>query len=70
MLVPARTPPEIIGKLHGATVAILQDKAVHAKIVEQGADVIANSPADFRAFIRDESARLAGVIRNSNIVLD
>jgi tripartite-type tricarboxylate transporter receptor subunit TctC len=70
MLVPARTPPEIIGKLHGATVAILQDQAVRAKIVEQGADVIANSPAEFRAFIRDESARLAGVIRNSNIVLD
>jgi hypothetical protein len=65
MLVPARTPPEIIGKLHGATVAILQDQAVRAKIVEQGADVIANSPAEFRAFIRDESARLAGVIRNS-----
>jgi Uncharacterized protein conserved in bacteria len=67
---PPRTPPEIIGKLHGATVAILQDQAVRAKIVEQGADVIANSPAEFRAFIRDESARLAGVIRNSNIVLD
>ena len=53
-----------------ATVAILQDHTVRTKIVEQGADVIANSPAEFRAFIRDESARLAGVIRNSNIVLD
>ena len=26
-------------------------------------------PVEFRAFIRDETARLAGVIRNSNIVL-
>ena len=70
MLAPAKTPPEIIGKLHGATVAVLHDQAVRAKLIEQGADVIANSPAEFRAFIRDETARLAGVIRNSNIVLD
>ena len=37
---------------------------------EQGADVVANSPEEFRAFIREETARLAGVIRNSNIQLD
>jgi len=43
---------------------------VRAKIVEQGADVVANSPEEFRAFIREETARLAGVIRNSNIQLD
>ena len=70
MLAPAKTPPDIIGKLHGTTVAVLHDQAVRAKIIEQGAEVIASSPAEFRAFIRDETARLAGVIRNSNIVLD
>jgi hypothetical protein len=43
---------------------------VRAKLVEQGAEVVANSPADFRAFIKDETERLAAVIRNSNITLD
>ncbi|MGZ5845261.1 MAG: tripartite tricarboxylate transporter substrate binding protein, partial [Xanthobacteraceae bacterium] len=60
----------VIGKLHTAAVAVLQDQGVRAKIVEQGADVVANSPEEFRAFIREETARLAGVIRNSNIQLD
>ena len=31
---------------------------------------VGKTPEEFRAFIRDETARLAGVIRNSNIVLD
>ncbi|MGZ3351417.1 MAG: tripartite tricarboxylate transporter substrate-binding protein, partial [Xanthobacteraceae bacterium] len=70
LLAPAGTPSAVIGKLHTAAVAILQDQGVRAKIVEQGADVVANSPEEFRAFIREETARLAGVIRNSNIQLD
>ena len=70
LLVPAKTPPAIIDALHRASVSVLQDQNVRAKIVEQGAEVIANSPAEFRAFIKDETERLAGVIRGSNIVLD
>jgi tripartite-type tricarboxylate transporter receptor subunit TctC len=70
LLVPAKTPPAIIDALHRASVSVLQDQNVRAKIVEQGAEVIANSPAEFRAFINDETERLAGVIRGSNIVLD
>jgi tripartite-type tricarboxylate transporter receptor subunit TctC len=70
LLAPAGTPSAVIGKLHTAAVAVLQDQGVRAKIVEQGADVVANSPEEFRAFIREETARLAGVIRNSNIQLD
>ena len=69
MLAPARTPPDIIATLNRATVTLLRDQGVHAKLVEQGAEVIANSPAEFRAFIRDETERLAGVIRRSNIAL-
>jgi tripartite-type tricarboxylate transporter receptor subunit TctC len=68
--VPAKTPPAIIDALHQATVSVLTDQAVRAKIAEQGAEVIANSPAEFRAFIKDETGRLADVIRGSNIALD
>jgi tripartite-type tricarboxylate transporter receptor subunit TctC len=70
LLAPARTPPEIIDALHRATVSVLVDPGVRTRLVEQGAEVAANSPADFRAFIKDETERLATVIRNSNITLD
>jgi tripartite-type tricarboxylate transporter receptor subunit TctC len=70
LLAPARTPPEIIDTLNHATVSVLADPGVRAKLVEQGAEVVANSRAEFRAFIRDETERLATVILNSNITLD
>jgi tripartite-type tricarboxylate transporter receptor subunit TctC len=70
LLAPAKTPPGIIDLVHGTTVAVLQDHGVRAKIVEQGAEVVANSPAEFRAFIKDETERLAGVIQGANIRLD
>src|SRR5712691_1176440 len=70
LLAPAKTPPEIIAALHRATVSVLQDAGVRAKISEQGAEVVANSPAEFRAFIKDETERLAAVVRGSNITLD
>jgi tripartite-type tricarboxylate transporter receptor subunit TctC len=70
LLAPARTPPEIIDTLNRATVSVLADPGVRAKLVAQGAEVVANSPAEFRAFIQDETERLATVIRNSNITLD
>jgi tripartite-type tricarboxylate transporter receptor subunit TctC len=70
MLAPARTPPEIIAKLNRAAVATLEEPAVRAKIAEQGAEVIAGTPEQFRAFLKDETDRLAAVIQSSGIALD
>jgi tripartite-type tricarboxylate transporter receptor subunit TctC len=70
LLAPAKTPPGIIDLLHRTTAMVLQDHGVRAKIVEQGAEVVANSPAEFRAFVKDETERLAGVVQGANIRLD
>ena len=70
LLAPAKTPPEVIDLLHRSTVTLLQEPAVRAKILEQGAELVANTPAEFRAFIKDETERLATVIRGANISLD
>ena len=45
-------------------------ETVRARIAEQGGEVVANSPAEFRAFIKEEMDRFAVVIRNANIQLD
>src|SRR5712671_1583711 len=70
LLAPARTPPAIVDTLHRATVAVLREKRVQARIVEQGAELVADTPAEFRAFIRDETERLGRVIRGAGIRLD
>jgi tripartite-type tricarboxylate transporter receptor subunit TctC len=70
LLAPAKTPDAVISTLHKATLEVLSDDDTRTKIVEQGAEVVASSPADFRAFIKEETDRLSVVIRSANIVLD
>jgi tripartite-type tricarboxylate transporter receptor subunit TctC len=70
VLAPARTPQAIIDLLHATIAEVLKDDNLRAKMAEQGADVIGNSPEEFRAFITAETARLAKVIKNAKIQLD
>ena len=70
LLAPARTPGDIVAQLNRAAIATLIDTGVRAKIAEQGAEVIASSPGGFRDFLKDETDRLAAVIRNAGIALD
>jgi tripartite-type tricarboxylate transporter receptor subunit TctC len=70
LLAPARTPAAIVARLNGAIVAVLGEESVRTRLAEQGAEVVASSPAAFAAFLRAETDRLAGVIRGANIRLD
>ncbi len=70
LLAPAKTPEGIIATVNRHTVDVLQEPTVRARIAEQGGDVVANSPAEFRAFIKEEMDRFAVVIKNANIQLD
>ena len=70
LLAPAKTPQDIVATLHRQTVDLLNEPAVRARVAEQGADVVASSPAGFRAFLKEETERLAVVIRNANLALD
>jgi tripartite-type tricarboxylate transporter receptor subunit TctC len=70
MLAPAKTAPAIIETLHQAAVSVLADPNVRARIAEQGADVVGDSPAELRAFLKEEIGRLGRVIRDADIHLD
>jgi tripartite-type tricarboxylate transporter receptor subunit TctC len=67
---PATTPAPIIASLHQAAVAIFKDPAVGAKVTELGGEVVANSPAEFRTFITEETEHLAAVARGAGIRLN
>jgi tripartite-type tricarboxylate transporter receptor subunit TctC len=70
LLAPAKTSPDIITALNRAAVATLAEPGARTKIAEQGAEVIASSPEEFRKFLKEETERLAAVIRNAGIALD
>lgn len=70
LLAPAKTPPAIIDTLHRTSVSVLADPGVKKRIAEQGAEVVGSSPAELRAFVKDETERLGRVIREYHIQLN
>jgi tripartite-type tricarboxylate transporter receptor subunit TctC len=62
---PARTPPEIIGKLNAAIVAALSDPAVLERIRVLGAVPMPGTPEAFARFIRSEYEKWAKVVAES-----
>jgi tripartite-type tricarboxylate transporter receptor subunit TctC len=69
MLAPAKTPPDIIARMHDAVVKALQDPTVKANLSEQGVDYVLSSPPELQTFIAAEIARWAQVIKENKIVL-
>jgi tripartite-type tricarboxylate transporter receptor subunit TctC len=66
-LAPAGTPAAIVRKLHAETVRIMALPDVRQKMMEQGADIVANTPQQFTAYVRREAARWSKVIREAKI---
>jgi tripartite-type tricarboxylate transporter receptor subunit TctC len=65
IVAPAGTPPEVVKKLHATVMAILATPEMTQKLVSSGAEIRAQSPEQFGAFIRDEKARWAKVVGES-----
>ena len=67
LVAPARTPPEIVARLHAATNAALADEQVRHRLADEGALPDARSAEEFRAFIAAELARWGVVARRNNL---
>ena len=67
VVVPAKTPPDVIAKLHNELRKALQLPDVRERIMFDGAEVIAGSPAEFGDYIRSESSRFGKVIRATGV---
>jgi tripartite-type tricarboxylate transporter receptor subunit TctC len=51
---PAKTPPELVTFLNKEIVAILEDPKNRAVFQKQGAEIVANTPAEFRAYLKSD----------------
>jgi tripartite-type tricarboxylate transporter receptor subunit TctC len=65
--VPAKTPPEIIRKMHADTVAVLAEPQVRAKLDALGVVVVGSTPEELGAHLKAEMERWAPVIKAANI---
>jgi tripartite-type tricarboxylate transporter receptor subunit TctC len=70
VLAPARVPAEIISKMNGELVRVLQLPDIKEKLLSQGTDPVANSPQDTGKWLANEHARMAKLIKDTNFKLE
>ncbi|MGE5139166.1 MAG: tripartite tricarboxylate transporter substrate binding protein [Rudaea sp.] len=70
LLAPAGTPQLIIDKLNAEIVRILRLPEITKRLATQGVDVIASSPEEFAAFIRQDVAKYAKLVKTAGIRID
>ena len=70
LLLPAKTPRNIVMKLHDAVAKTMATPEVREKFISMGADPLIMSPEEFTAFIRADIEKWAKVARAANVKVD
>jgi len=66
---PAKTPPEVIAKIHADTVAALNDPTTKARLEQLGVVVVSSTPAELATFLKTEMDKWGPVIREAGITI-
>jgi tripartite-type tricarboxylate transporter receptor subunit TctC len=64
---PAGTPRPVLEILHREIVKAYNAPDVKKQVIETGSEVVGDTPEEFAAFVRSESAKWSKVIRDANI---
>ena len=70
VMVPAATPPEVVKRLHDASVKALAKPEFRKKLVEMGAEPAGTTPEQFAALIQKETASWAKLVKSTGVQLD
>ncbi|MEG0000147.1 MAG: tripartite tricarboxylate transporter substrate binding protein BugE [Comamonas sp.] len=70
ILGPKNMPKELVDKINAATRKVLQDPAVRKRIEDTGSLVVANSPEEFAAELKNELAVYKDVVAKQKLTLD
>ncbi len=67
LFAPAGTPPAIVERLAQEARAVFNDPDMKAKLAEQGAEVVASSPAELAAYVDREMAKWSAIAREAGV---
>jgi tripartite-type tricarboxylate transporter receptor subunit TctC len=67
LFVPAKTPAEVVKRIHAEATKIVNAPELKSKLAAQGIMIETNSPAEFARAIREDSARWGKVIKEAGI---
>jgi tripartite-type tricarboxylate transporter receptor subunit TctC len=64
-LVPAKTPPALVNRLHSDFVTALKDPDVQESLRNGGAEAVGGTPQQFAKFLREEIERARKLLQTS-----
>jgi len=67
VIAPAKTPPELVKRMHAELQKALKTPAVASKLTEQGMDIDGGGPEVMDKFLRGEMTRWAEVVKKNGI---
>jgi len=67
---PAGTPPAIINRLQAEIAKVVRIPEVRERMLALGGEIVASSPADLAAWVREQSASWSRVVKAGNIKLE
>ncbi|MGE0714728.1 MAG: tripartite tricarboxylate transporter substrate binding protein [Alphaproteobacteria bacterium] len=70
IVVPAKTPRDVIGTIHAQVLKALAEPDVKAKLMELGGVVVASRPEEFEAFYKSEIERWRPVVETSGAKIE
>lgn len=70
LLAPAGTSKAIIDKLNTAIVRAVQTSDIREQFAGQGSEPTTNSASEFTQFIREETARMASVVKTAGVKIE
>jgi tripartite-type tricarboxylate transporter receptor subunit TctC len=70
LVAPAGAPPQVIATLHDAAIKALHDPAVVASLDKLGVDIVADTPAEFDAYIKLEIPKWTAIVKASGATVN
>jgi tripartite-type tricarboxylate transporter receptor subunit TctC len=70
IVVPAKTPREVIERIHSASVGTLKNSGIHKRLADLGFVLIGNTPEEFGAYFRSEIEAWGKIVRELKLSAD
>ena len=67
LFAPGGTPDPIVSHVYGVVAKVLKDPVIAKRLASEGAVAVANPPAEFDKFVRDEIATWKNLIQEMNL---
>jgi tripartite-type tricarboxylate transporter receptor subunit TctC len=67
IVVPAATPRDVVNKLNAEFVKVLRTPETREKLTQQGFEKVGNTPDEYAAFLKSETAKWSEVVRIAGV---